>query len=222
MKKLISTPMKLLTLILFFTLAGCGESQAFYPKEELRADGLDTEKLAYFNQVFFKVEDFMFDDYAIKLSTHGSDFFATLYGLDATGKAMNSYDIQGDLFKDIISGIYMGNESALGYTYSFTVEESEDGNTITGSHVIFDDILKNQDYNELKKFKDDLTEAGYPYETIYYLADEDVLHYGKFIISGDMKENILSLLYGKLYLANEKYSFSQEKGVIYTERINEG
>lgn len=128
MKKFIATMSNLLTLVLVLTLTGCG----MHSKEELDSEYVSMENLNYFKQIFMEYEDFMYEDYAIRIDSHGDDFSITLYCLDATGKSICSYDVQGDIFEDILYSSTKEINELTRYTYDFET----DGNTLIGKHHI--------------------------------------------------------------------------------------
>lgn len=220
MKKIITSTAQLLTLVSALSLTGCSASKDYFPKEELCSDDVNAENLSYFKEVFMGINDFMYEDYAIAINGHGMNYTVKLYGLDATGKTVDSFDVKGDIADDIFSAIIADSYRSVGYEYDFVLEENDNVNTLLGERRLDPLVLEQQESNILSNYRDFLIEAGYPEELFDYDEETDTLYYGKFVLEGEFKRDVVSIIYGGKFYPSYTYEFTHSKGVISTKKVD--
>ncbi len=217
MKKFKTVKTQLLIFLLFLlSLTGCNSSEDFYPKEELSSNGINTVNLQYFKNIFSQYEELTYEDFAVRIAYRSGNFTVTLYGLDITGKALKAYTVQGDIMADIINGAtdMDYNSPSIGYTYDFQLVKEEKRDILTGTRHMPANI---SEYN-FNYYKRILTDAGYPELKFDYCCQS--LYYGPFEIDGDMKSEILDILYGKIIPYSNSFELTQEKGIIHTKALD--
>lgn len=82
----------------------------------------------------------MYEDYSLEITIPEEEFAITLYCTDATGKVITTYDVQGDIYNDILDNVVNNKNtiSEISYDYSFEITERKNNNIITGTHFKID------------------------------------------------------------------------------------
>lgn len=192
--------------------AGC--SSPYYPLDELDSSDVNQEALKHFKKVL--ADSKLFDEdsrFAIQVGAHGSNWCATIYELDYTGKEINRYFTANDIFEeDILSAVCDG---LWGWNYNFDYyfpynleivgEEIYGSRTLPSGWELKTDIAKEQ-----------LISAGYPDLSFDY--EDGKFTYGKFEISGDLAEDLLSSAFNGNSIGN--YTFYDSYGTLFSERLS--
>lgn len=215
-KKLVATTLMVTVLS---TSTACGEAAAYYPLDELNSNGINLEALNYFKQELLSSNALDCSRVAIKIGFRDGKSYVYVYALDATGKSMALYSLEGDMVTDIIETCYINDEYSWHepyYSYDVYFGPESNGEIITAERAIDTDILINQDTNQLLYLKKQLINAGYPDDD--FSVYNGTLYYGDFIFSGDAEVSVMNILYG-LYGYIGNYSFEDHYGVIHTIEV---
>lgn len=90
--------------------------------------------------------------------------------------------------------------------------ESEDG-ILVANRAVDEKMLQCGAFNSVKN---QLVEAGYPERDFSVI--NGTLYYGKFMMFGDAKQDLMNILYGMPGNIG-KYSFSDSRGVLFTTTV---
>lgn len=219
MKKTKKWTLTTILIICVLMTAGCGATaeKDYYPLAELDSSVVDTETLGYFKEDLQNAGIFDCENFAFRIDFDGLSH-VTLYELDETGKALASYQVEGDFANDVVFYTY-GTSSweVQFYQYDFTFDEKE--GILEGSRHILEKHELNEEY-DVKKIKEQLVRAGYP-EYDFTISEEEEVYYGDYQLKGDAADVIIGVAYG-LPVWADYYSFTDSEGIIDSVDCNLG
>lgn len=216
----------LATVLLALCFTGCGKDE-YYPKRDLEAlDSKDMEVVEHYKEILRDSDLFYCEDFALKVDVFRSDFFAVLYELDSTGKALDSHCLKGDILSDIYETTFSINNYQLFVDYEnaqYDITIDEKNGDIVGTRKFDKSIL---DSEKLHDIDWQIASSGYP-EADFEVKEVEptyknglntlVITYGDYEIRGTLREQILVGFLDCDLCANTKYDIYQVEKILYVD-----